>query len=110
LNIVENRFIYKRLLLIKNSIQMGGSIKQGFIESGLFEKMIIQMIYAGEESGSLVLMLKKISNYYLGKYRDIVDNIAALIEPILIAAIAGFVSTLALGIFLPMWNLTEAIK
>jgi general secretion pathway protein F len=110
LNIVDNKFIYNRLMLIKNSIQMGGSIKQGFEESGLFEKMIIQMIAAGEESGSLVLMLQKASNYYLNKYRYIVDNIAALIEPILIAAIAGFVFTLALGIFLPMWNLTEAVK
>jgi general secretion pathway protein F len=110
LNIVDNRFIYQRLLLIKNSIQMGGTIKQGFEESGLFEKMIVQMIAAGEESGSLVLMLQKASNYYMSKYRYIVDNIAALIEPILIAAIAGFVFTLALGIFLPMWNLTEAVQ
>jgi general secretion pathway protein F len=110
LNIVDNRFIYQRLLLIKNAIQMGGTIKQGFEESRLFEKMIVQMIAAGEESGSLVLMLQKASNYYLNKYRYIVDNIAALIEPILIAAIAGFVFTLALGIFLPMWNLTEAIQ
>jgi general secretion pathway protein F len=110
LNIVDNRFIYQRLLLIKNAIQMGVTIKQGFEESRLFEKMIVQMIAAGEESGSLVLMLQKASNYYLNKYRYIVDNIAALIEPILIAAIAGFVFTLALGIFLPMWNLTEAIQ
>ncbi|WP_024789821.1 type II secretion system F family protein [Lebetimonas sp. JH292] len=110
LNIVDNRFIYKRLILIKNSIQMGGTVKQGFVESGLFENMIIQMIAAGEESGSLVLMLQKASNYYLSKYRYIVDNIAALIEPVLIAAIAGFVFTLALGIFLPMWNLTEAMQ
>jgi len=110
LNIVENKFIYSRLVLIKNSIQMGGTVKKGFEESGLFEKMIIQMISAGEESGSLVLMLKKASNYYLSKYRYIVDNIATLIEPILIAAIAGFVFTLALGIFLPMWNLTEAMQ
>jgi general secretion pathway protein F len=110
LNIVDNRFIYQRLLFIKNSIQMGGTVKAGFEESGLFEKMIIQMISAGEESGALVLMLQKASNYYMSKYRYIVDNIAALIEPILIAAIAGFVFTLALGIFLPMWNLTEAVQ
>ena len=71
--------------------------------------MIVQMIAAGEESGALVLMLKKVSNYYLEKYKYIVDNIATLIEPILIAAIAGFVITLALGIFLPMWSLTETI-
>jgi general secretion pathway protein F len=109
LNIIDNKFIYQKLELIKHSIQYGGSIKQGFEETGLFEKMIIQMIAAGEESGSLVLMLQKASNYYLSQYRYIVDNIAALIEPILIAAIAGFVFTLALGIFLPMWNLAEAV-
>jgi len=109
LNIIDNRYIYSKLSAIKNAIQMGGTIKHGFEESGMFEKMIIQMISAGEQSGALVVMLKKTSDYYLGKYRDIVDNISALIEPILIAAIAGFVATLALGIFLPMWNLTEAM-
>ena len=110
LNIIDNLYIKKQFELIKNSIVTGGTIKQGFEESGMFENMTVQMIAAGEESGSLVLMLQKVSNYYLEKYRYIVDNIAVLIEPILIAAIAGFVMTLALGIFLPMWNLTEAIK
>jgi len=110
LNIIDNTYIKKRLESIKNSIITGGTIKQGFEESGMFENMTVQMVAAGEESGSLVLMLQKVSNYYLEKYRYIVDNIAVLIEPILIAAIAGFVMTLALGIFLPMWNLTEAMQ
>lgn len=109
LKIVDNLYIKNRLEYIKNSIISGGGIAKGFEESGLFEDMIIQMISAGEESGALVLMLQKVSNYYLEKYRYIVDNIATLIEPILIAAIAGFVITLALGIFLPMWSLTEAM-
>jgi len=110
LNIVDNVYIKKQFEYIKNSIVTGGSVKQGFEESKMFENMTVQMIAAGEESGSLVLMLQKVSNYYLEKYRYIVDNIAVLIEPILIAAIAGFVLTLALGIFLPMWNLTEAMQ
>ena len=108
LNIVDNSYIKMKLLEIKNSIQTGSSITQGFVESQMFEPMIIQMIGAGEEAGALVEMLKKVSDYYLQKYRDYVDNISALIEPLLIAAIAGFVATLALGIFLPMWNLIDA--
>jgi len=110
LNIIENSYMKKQFENIKNSIVTGGSIKQGFEESGMFENMTVQMIAAGEESGALVLMLQKVSNYYLDKYRYIVDNIAVMIEPILIAAIAGFVMTLALGIFLPMWNLTEVMQ
>ena len=110
LNIIDNTYIKKQLEHIKNSIISGSTIKQGFEESKMFENMTVQMVASGEESGSLVLMLQKVSDYYLGKYRDLVDNIAVLIEPILIAAIAGFVLTMALGIFLPMWNLTETIQ
>ena len=110
LSIVENEYIKKRLMLIKDEIVKGGKVSQGFENTALFEPMIIQMVNAGEESGNLTKMFGKISDYYLREYRYIVDNIAVLIEPILIAAIAGFVFTLALGIFLPMWNLTEAVK
>jgi len=110
ISIVENSFLKKRLILIKDEIIKGGSISKGFEDTQIFEPMIIQMIRAGEESGNLTQMFTKISDYYIREYRYIVDNIAVLIEPILIAAIAGFVFTLALGVFLPMWNLTETMK
>ena len=110
LSIVENEYLKKRLTLIKDEIVKGGKISKGFENTSLFEPMIIQMVNAGEESGNITKMFGKISDYYLREYRYIVDNISVLIEPILIAAIAGFVFTLALGIFLPMWNLTEAFK
>ena len=110
LSIVENEYLKKKLILIKDEIVKGGKVSQGFENTNLFEPMIIQMVNAGEESGNLTKMFEKISDYYLKEYRYIVDNISVLIEPILIAAIAGFVFTLALGIFLPMWNLTEAFK
>ena len=110
LEIVENSFLKEKLNSIKDEIVKGGTISKGFENSEIFESMIIQMVNAGEESGNLTKMLVKISDYYLNKYRYIVDNISTLIEPILIAAIAGFVFTLALGIFLPMWNLTQSFK
>jgi general secretion pathway protein F len=110
LAIVDNLYIKKNLEAIKVSVLSGNSMNKGFEESKLFEPLIIQMVEAGEESGHIVDMLDKISQYYLDKYRYIVDNIAVLIEPILIAAIAGFIFTLALGIFLPMWSLTEITK
>jgi len=110
LNIIENSYIKNQFMHIKNSIVTGGTIKQGFKETNMFENMAVQMIGAGEESGALVLMLQKVSKYYMEKYRFLVDNISVLIEPILIAAIAGFVLTLALGIFLPMWSLTQAAQ
>ncbi|MEO1928124.1 MAG: type II secretion system F family protein [Nautiliaceae bacterium] len=110
LNIIENSYIKQQFMHIKNSIVTGGTIKQGFEDTKMFENMAVQMVGAGEESGALVLMLQKVSKYYMEKYRFLVENISVLIEPILIAAIAGFVITLALGIFLPMWSLTQAAQ
>jgi len=52
-------------------------------------------------------MLDKVTKIYKERFNYIVENIATLIEPIMIAAIAGFVLVLAMGIFLPMWNMTN---
>ncbi|BCD60865.1 MULTISPECIES: type II secretion system F family protein [unclassified Nitratiruptor] len=107
LQIVENRFLQERMRRIAMAIEEGRSLYQGFMESGIFENMVVEMIKAGEVGGGLGKMLQKVNKIYKDRFDYIVDNIAVLIEPILIAAIAGFVLTLALGIFLPMWNLTE---
>ena len=110
IGIVDNSYLKNRLLLIKDEVVKGGTIYDGFKNSELFEPMIIQMVKAGEDSGNLTQMFEKIASYYSKEYQYIVDNIAVLIEPILIAAIAGFIFTIALGVFLPMWNLTEAMQ
>jgi len=110
LGVVDNLYIKTNLSKIKTSIAEGRGLASGFADANLFDKMIVQMIKSGENSGSLNVMLRKASNYYRNKYLEIVENISALIEPILIAAIAGFVTTLAFGIFLPMWGMASAVK
>ena len=105
--IVDNSYIRKKIDLIPAAIEEGRSLYQGFEDSGMFENMLVEMIKAGETGGGLDKMLTKVSKIYKDRFDYIVDNISTLIEPILIAAIAGFVLTLALGIFLPMWNMVD---
>jgi len=107
--IVENSYLKEKLTKIIDAIEEGKSITTGFEDTKQFESMVIQMISAGESSGSLNKMLDKISGIYRKKYAYLVDNVATMIEPLLIAAIAGFVLLLALGIFLPMWSIAEAV-
>ena len=110
LGVVDNLYLKNQLMKIKKAIAEGRGLGIGFEETELFDNMIVQMIKSGEDSGALNRMLEKASNYYRNKYLDIVENISSLIEPILIAAIAGFVIVLAFGIFLPMWGMAEAVK
>ncbi|WP_187647358.1 type II secretion system F family protein [Nitrosophilus labii] len=105
--IVENSYMKRELEKISLAIEEGRTLYSGFEDSRLFENMVVEMIKAGEIGGGLGKMLGKVSKIYQDRFDYIVDNIATLIEPILIAAIAGFVLTLSLGIFLPMWNLVN---
>ncbi len=107
--VVQNRYMKQQFGLIIEAIEEGKSLHEGFDESEMFERMILQMLKAGEDSGALNTMLEKITNYYNAKYDNIIDNVSSMIEPILIAAIAGFVLVLALGIFLPMWSMADAM-
>ncbi len=108
-NIVENDYLKEKFTNIKDGIEEGKSLTQGFEDSGEFESMIIQMVKAGESSGSLNKMLEKVDIYYANKYNDIVDNISTYIEPIMIALLASFLTLMALGIFLPMWSMAEVM-
>lgn len=109
IDIVDNVYLKSQLALVVDAIEEGRSLTDGFRDTKQFENMILQMISAGEMSGSLNNMLGKISTIYRNKYSYLVDNVSTMIEPLLISAIAGFVLLLALGIFLPMWSIAEAV-
>jgi len=108
--VVENRYIRSKLDSINVNIGRGVSLSESFEISGLFDNMLLQMVRAGESSGQLDRMLKKVRDYYDMRFQNLIDNISAYIEPIMIAMIAVLVLLLALGIFMPMWDLGRAAK
>lgn len=66
------------------------------------------MVAVGEQSGSLDEMLKNVSEHYDTEVTYLVENIVTLIEPFLTVTIGAMVLLLAMGIFLPMWNIMQA--
>jgi len=107
---VDNLYIKRKLLTVNANIARGISLSEAFEQTGLFENMLLQMIRAGESSGQLDMMLEKVEQYYDSRFQDLIDNLAAYIEPIMLFFIAGLVLLMALGIFMPMWDLGKAVK
>jgi len=107
---LDNIHLKERLSSVNISVQRGISLTDAFKETGLFEGMLIQMIKAGEQSGTLDKMLEKVTDYFKSRFNEIIDNISSYVEPILLAFIAGMVLLMALGIFMPMWDLAKAVK
>ncbi len=106
----ENEYLKEKLSLVKVSVERGVNLTESFKETGLFEGMLIQMIKAGEQGGALDQMLDKVAEYYKIKFQDLIENISSYIEPIMLGFIAGMVLLLALGIFLPMWDMAQTVK
>ncbi|MCI6660983.1 type II secretion system F family protein [Campylobacter sp.] len=107
---VENSFLRERLESVKISVSRGNSLSSSVAATELYENMLVQMIAAGERSGSIDARLGRITAYYKDRVNNILDNISAYIEPILLVFIAGMVILMALGIFMPMRDLAKAVK
>jgi type II secretory pathway component PulF len=109
-DMVTNAYLKEKLLSVNANIARGISLSDAFEQTGLFENMLLQMIRAGETGGQLDKMLGKVTDYYDARFQDLIDNLAAYIEPIMLFFIAGLVLLMALGIFMPMWDLGKAVK
>jgi len=107
---VDNSVIKEKLLTVNANIGRGMSLAEAFKLTGLYENMLLQMIKAGEAGGQLDAMMDKVTDYYDMRFQDLIDNLAAYIEPIMLFFIAGLVLLMALGIFMPMWDLGKAVK
>ena len=107
---VENQDIHDKLATIKIAVSRGVSLTEAFRDTQLYESMLIQMLSAGEKGGAIDAMLEKITDYYKAKFSDLVDNISSYVEPIMLLFMAGMVILLALGIFMPMWDLGNAVQ
>jgi len=107
---IDSLPLQEKLLTVRQTVEKGGTLHAGLAETKLFENMIIQMISAGESSGQLDAMMQKVMEYYKMKFDAIIDGLSEAIEPIMLLLIASMVVLLALGIFLPMWEMGNAAQ
>jgi len=106
----DNIILVKAIENIKDRVREGKSIANAMSEEKIFPAMVVQMVASGEESGRVDELLEMVAEYYERESDFIIKNLTLLLEPLLLVFIAGIVLVLALGIFLPLWSLSGAIK
>lgn len=109
-SMIDNLPLKLKLSSVRMVVEKGGTLNTGLKDTKLFENMIIQMVRAGEDSGTLDTMIKKVAEYYKMRFDAIIDGLSEAIEPIMLLIIACMVILLALGIFLPMWEMGNAVQ
>ncbi len=99
-----NVFMSERIQMLASSVERGESLHRSASASGLFSPLVLQMIAIGEETGALPELLDEAAGYYEREVDHALKNLSSSIEPILIVAVGGMVLILALGIFMPLWE------
>ncbi|MFZ3219223.1 MAG: type II secretion system F family protein [Rhodoferax sp.] len=105
---VDNAYIGVRIEEMRDGIERGESISRCAAATGVFTPVVLQMIAVGEETGELDALLFEIAGMYERETDYSIKGLSAAIEPILLAVIAVLVLLLALGVFLPLWNMGQA--
>jgi MSHA biogenesis protein MshG len=102
---VDNAWIADKLERMRDGVERGESVLRAAIATNAFTPVVLQMIAVGEESGALDDMMEEIADLYQNEVEYELKTLAQQIEPILIVMLGIMVLILALGIFLPMWDL-----
>jgi type II secretory pathway component PulF len=108
--VTGNEVMKDEVLYIKDHVSRGTSIADAFDNSPYFPVVVTDMVSAGEETGQLDEMLFKIADYFDEEVDYGIKTLSSAIEPILLLFIAGMVILLALGVFLPMWDMIKVFK
>tara|TARA_R110000782_G_scaffold250847_7_gene338288 strand:- start:511 stop:1731 length:1221 start_codon:yes stop_codon:yes gene_type:complete len=107
---VDNEFISDKIFGMRNGIERGESLTRTAGLTRMFPPLVLQMLSVGEETGQVDDMMSEVAEYYDREVDYDIKNLSASIEPILIVAIGIMVLILALGVFLPMWDLARVIQ
>jgi MSHA biogenesis protein MshG len=105
---VDNAYIGSRIEQMRDGIERGESITNCAAGTGIFTPIVMQMITVGEETGEMDALLYEIAEMYEREADHSIKGLTAAIEPILLAVIGALMLVMALGIFLPLWNMGQA--
>ena len=105
--VVDNSWVAKHIIDMRNGVERGESISLVATRTEMFSPLILQMISVGEETGQLDDMLEEVADFYESQVDYDLKRISDYIEPVLIVFIGVIVLILALGVYLPMWDLAS---
>ncbi len=100
-----NAFMTDKVLKLRDNVERGEPLSRAAAASGMFSPLVLQMMAVGEETGELSELLDEAAGFYEREVDHGLKNLSSAIEPVLIVVVGGLVLLLALGIFLPLWEM-----
>jgi MSHA biogenesis protein MshG len=103
--VVDSSYMADRIERMREGVERGESVLRTAVNSGVFTPVALQMVLVGEESGALDDMMDEVADMYTREVQYDLKTLGAQIEPVLIVLLGILVLIVALGVFLPIWDL-----
>ncbi|WP_404363779.1 type II secretion system F family protein [Marinobacter sp.] len=94
---------------IKDEVSSGTQLQTAMRHADVFPAMAVQLTAIGEESGNLDEMLSKVADHYENVVDDMVDNLTALMEPVIMAVLGVLVGGLIIAMYLPIFQMGQVV-
>jgi len=105
-----NKVVERAGFMIRESISQGRTMLEPLSQSGVFPPMVCQMIGAGEMTGAIDQMLQKIADFYEEEVDVAVNNLTALMEPLVIVVLGTIIGGLVVSMYLPIFQLGSLLS
>ncbi|MDG2303685.1 MAG: type II secretion system F family protein [Candidatus Binatia bacterium] len=105
-----NKVVEKAGFMVRESISQGRTMAEPLTQSGVFPPMVCQMIGAGEMTGAIDQMLQKIADFYEEEVDNAVNNLTALMEPLVIVILGTIIGGLVIAMYLPIFQLGSLLS
>ncbi len=105
----ENRKLREEIERLIKSVKQGRAVADQLSTSKIFSPVVAQMIAVGEETSELETMLLKVASFYEEEIEDMMDTLTTVIEPILIVILGAIVGTILITMYLPMFDMANAV-
>ena len=107
---VESRYWQGILRGVREDIEKGLPVWSSFNKADIFTPLCIQLLRTGEMSGALDIMLANLARHHTEQTFQRADNLAALLEPVLLIVTGVIIGTLVVAMYLPIFHLGDALS
>ena len=104
-----NRLFEEAIVTVRDDVSTGRQLHQAMDASGLFPAMMVQMVMIGEEAGAVDELLARAASYYEKQVDNRVDNLTALMEPLIMSVLGVLIGGLVIAMYLPIFQLGTVV-
>jgi type II secretory pathway component PulF len=108
-NVVQNVVLQGAIALTREGVTDGKTIAQPLASSGVFPKLMVDLVHIGEQTGDVPAALDNLADTYDNELNVSLRVVTTLIEPILIVVIALVVGFMLVGVLQAMFKITSSI-